>query len=236
MIIFPAIDIQNGKCVRLIKGNFDKITIFNNSPVDQALFFKEKGFSHLHLVDLDGALNDSTINQKIIKKIIKNTKQKIQLGGGIKKIDQISKWLDAGVDKVVLGTMAVIDEKNFEKACTKFQSKIVVAVDVLNDFLYFQGWKNKSKIKVLNFLKKIEDFKISRIIYTNIAKDGLKKGIDRLGSKRIIKNTDIPVVISGGVSSLEDVKIAKNLGSSGLIIGRAIYDKVIDIDKLFKII
>ena len=214
MIIFPAIDIKNGKCVRLIKGNFDKVTIFNNSPVDQALFFKEKGFTHLHLVDLDGALNDSTINQKIIKKIIKNTKQKIQLGGGIKKIDQISKWLDVGVDKVVLGTMAVKDEKNFEKACIKFQSKIVVAVDVLNDFLYFQGWKNKSKIKVLNFLKKIEDFKISRIIYTNIAKDGLKKGIDRLGSKRIIKNTDIPVVISGGVSSLEDVKIAKNLGSS----------------------
>lgn len=236
MIIFPAIDIKNGKCVRLIKGNFDKVTIFNNSPVDQALFFKEKGFTHLHLVDLDGALNDSTINQKIIKKIIKNTKQKIQLGGGIKKIDQISKWLDVGVDKVVLGTMAVKDEKNFEKACIKFQSKIVVAVDVLNDFLYFQGWKNKSKIKVLNFLKKIEDFKISRIIYTNIAKDGLKKGIDRLGSKRIIKNTDIPVVISGGVSSLEDVKIAKNLGSSGLIIGRAIYDNVIDIDKLFKII
>ena len=188
MIIFPAIDIKNGKCVRLINGNFDKVTIFNNSPVDQALFFKEKGFTHLHLVDLDGALNDSTINQKIIKKIIKNTKQKIQLGGGIKKIDQISKWLDVGVDKVVLGTMAVKDEKNFEKACIKFQSKIVVAVDVLNDFLYFQGWKNKSKIKVLNFLKKIEDFKISRIIYTNIAKDGLKKGIDRLGSKRIIKD------------------------------------------------
>jgi phosphoribosylformimino-5-aminoimidazole carboxamide ribotide isomerase len=150
MIIFPAIDIKNGNCVRLIKGNFDKVTIFNNSPVDQALFFKEKGFTHLHLVDLDGALNDSTINQKIIKKIIKNTKQKIQLGGGIKKIDQISKWLDVGVDKVVLGTMAVKDEKNFEKACIKFQSKIVVAVDVLNDFLYFQGWKNKSKIKVLN--------------------------------------------------------------------------------------
>lgn len=236
MIIFPAIDIQNGKCVRLIKGNFDKITVFNNSPLDQALFFRKKGFTHLHLVDLDGALNDSTVNQDIIKKIIKNTKQKIQLGGGIKKIDQINKWLDVGVDKVVIGTMAIKDERNFEMACVKFQKKIVVAVDVLNDFLYFQGWKNKSKIKVLDFLKKIEDFKISRIIYTNIARDGLKKGIDRLGSRKIIKNTNIPVVISGGASSLEDVKIAKKLGSSGLIIGRAIYDKIIDIDKLCKII
>ena len=175
MIIFPSIDIRNGQCVRLYKGNFDKIIVFNSSPYDQALKFKKNGFKYLHLVDLDGALDGFSKNNKIILKIINSLKIKIQLGGGIRNLKQISHWIDCGVDKIVLGTMAVNNKKELKKACKIYSNRIAVAIDVRDSFLSIKGWIEKTKIKVSDFVRELEDIGVSRIIYTDINRDGTKK-------------------------------------------------------------
>jgi phosphoribosylformimino-5-aminoimidazole carboxamide ribotide isomerase len=171
MIIFPAIDLKDGKCVRLYKGDFSKTTIFNSSPFNQALEFKKKGFTDLHLVDLDGALKGRSKNKKVIIKIIKNTNLNVQLGGGIRTLNQISFWIKNGVSTVVVGTMAVKNPKILQKACDLFPGRIAVALDVRNNFLAIKGWVKQTKIKLMDFSKKLEDFGVSRIIYTDINRD-----------------------------------------------------------------
>ena len=178
MIIFPAIDLKDGKCVRLYKGDFNKTTIFNPSPYNQALQFKKKGFTDLHLVDLDGALKGRSENKKVIIKIIKNTNLNVQLGGGIRTLKQISFWIKNGVSTVVVGTMAVKNPKILKKACDLFPGRIAVALDVRNNFLAIKGWVKQTKIKLMDFSKKLEDFGVSRIIYTDINRDGTKKGVN----------------------------------------------------------
>ena len=153
MIIFPAIDLKDGKCVRLYKGDFNKTTIFNSSPYNQALQFKKKGFKDLHLVDLDGALNARSKNKKVIIKIIKNTNLNVQLGGGIRTLKQISFWIKNGVSMVVVGTMAVKNPKILKKACDLFPGRIAVALDVRNNFLAIKGWVKQTKIKLMDFSK-----------------------------------------------------------------------------------
>ena len=153
MIIFPAIDLKDGKCVRLYKGDFNKTTIFNSSPFNQALEFQKKGFTYLHLVDLDGALKGKPKNKKIIIKIIKDTRLNVQLGGGIRTLKQISFWIKNGVSTVVVGTMAIQNPKILKKACTLFPGQIVVALDVRNNLLAMKGWVKQTKIKLMQFLK-----------------------------------------------------------------------------------
>jgi phosphoribosylformimino-5-aminoimidazole carboxamide ribotide isomerase len=172
MIIFPAIDLKDGKCVRLYKGDFSKTTIFNSSPYNQALQFKKKGFTDLHLVDLDGALKGRSKNKKVIIKIIKNTNLNVQLGGGIRTLKQISFWIKNGVSTVVVGTMAIQNPTILKKACDLFPGRIAVALDVRNNFLAIKGWVKQTKIKLMDFSKKLEDFGVSRIIYTDINRDG----------------------------------------------------------------
>jgi len=237
MIIFPAIDLKDGKCVRLYKGDFTKTTIFNSSPYNQALQFKKKGFTDLHLVDLDGALKGRSKNKKIIIKIIKNTNLNVQFGGGIRTLKEITFWIKNGVSTVVVGTMAIQSPRILKKACDLFPGRIAVALDVRNNFLAIKGWVEQTKIKLMEFLKKFEDLGVSRIIYTDINRDGTKQGVDFTQLKKIINKIHIPLVVSGGISNLKNVKkLYEAKIFEGVIIGRAIYDKSISLDKLNKFI
>ena len=236
MIIFPAIDLKDGKCVRLYKGDFSKTTIFNSSPYNQALQFKKKGFTDLHLVDLDGALKGRSKNKKVIIKIIKNTNLNVQLGGGIRTLKQISFWIKNGVSTVVVGTMAIQNPKILRKACDLFPGRIAVALDARNNFLAIKGWVKQTRINFLDFLKKLENLGLSRIIYTDINRDGTKTGVNINKLVKIIENVNIPVVVSGGISNIKDVKQLKKINYlQGVIIGKAIYDGTINLNKLQKL-
>ena len=239
MIIFPAIDIKNGKCVRLYKGDFEKITFYNKSPINQATEFFQSGFKNIHIVDLDGALQGKSINFAVIKEIIKNVKLKIQIGGGIRTIESINSWIDTGVDKVVMGTAAVENIGLLKNACNKFKNKIAVALDIKDGLITLSGWKKQTNISAIDFIKKIENIGVSRIIYTDINKDGTKKGPNIKDTIELSSKVKIPLVISGGVSSIEDVKKIKSLTNSnieGVIVGKSIYDGDIKINDLVKLI
>ena len=176
MIIFPAIDIKNGKCVRLLKGDFNKITSYEKSPIEQANIFFQSGFKDIHIVDLDGALSGESKNSEIIKEIVKKVKLRIQIGGGIRNIDSINSWLEVGVDKVVMGTAAVENIGLLKSACEKFKNKIAVALDIRDGLIALSGWIKQTNVSALDFIKEIRNFGVSRIIYTDINKDGTKKG------------------------------------------------------------
>ena len=235
MIIFPAIDIKDGKCVRLIKGDFDKMSSYKNSPFEQAKIFFQSGFKNIHIVDLDGALNGKSTNSSIIKEILGNSKLKIQVGGGIRTIDDVANWIKKGVDKVIMGTAAVEDTDLLKTVCKKFKNKIAVSLDVKDGFIFLSGWKKKKNILAIDFIKKIENFGISRIIYTDINKDGTKRGPNIQDTIQLSSKVKIPFVISGGISSIEDIKKIKSLNNSnieGVIVGKSIYDGDIKINEL----
>ena len=239
MIIFPAIDIKGGKCVRLIKGDFNKITQYKKSPIDQANEFLNLGFKNIHLIDLDGALEEKPVNENTIKAISKISKIKIQIGGGVRSIDHIKRLLDFNVDKVILGTAAVENIEFIKKACDKFDNKIALSLDVRKGYIALSGWKKQTDILASDFIKKIKNVNISRIIYTDINKDGTKSGPNFQETVDLSNLTKIPFVISGGVSSINDVinvKKSKYQNIEGIIIGKAIYDGNIDIKQLSKII
>ena len=239
MIIFPAIDIKDGKCVRLIRGDFNQMTSYEKSPFEQAKIYFENGFSNIHIVDLDGALRGKSSNSNVVKKILKSFKLKIQIGGGIRTIDEVDNWVKSGVDKVIIGTAAV-ENKNFLKiACEKFKNKIAVSLDVKDGLIFLSGWKKQTNILAVDFLKEIKNFGISRIIYTDINKDGTKKGPSINDTIELSKKVKIPFVISGGISSVEDIKKIKLLNKSnieGVVVGKSIYDGDIKINELAKLI
>jgi len=239
MIIFPAIDIKDGKCVRLIKGDFNKITSYEDSPAAQAIKYSQSGFNDIHIVDLDGALQGKSVNSIIVKEIIKKVKLKIQIGGGIRTIDDINSWIEMGVDKVVMGTAAVENTDLLETACDKFKNKIAVALDVKDGLIALSGWKKQTNISAIDYIKEIQNFGVSRIVYTDINKDGTKKGPNIKDTVELSSKSTIPLVISGGVSSLEDIKKIKSLSNSnieGVIVGKSIYDGDIKISDLAKLI
>ena len=239
MLILPDIDIKDGKCVRLLKGSFEKITKYKQTPLDQAKEFSKLGFKNVHIIDLDGALEGNSINKKVVVEIVKNNNLDIQVGGGIRSLDSIESWLDIGVDKVVLGTSAVLDKKLLEKACTKFDKKIVVSIDVRNGLIALNGWKKQTEIKAIDFVKEIKNLKIARIIYTDINKDGTKEGPNIEETINFSKNINFPVLVSGGVSSISDITNIKKsafLNIAGVIVGRAIYDETINIKDLSELL
>ena len=237
MIIFPAIDIKGGKCVRLIKGDFEKMTSYKNLPIDQAKKYYESGFNNIHIIDLDGALQGKPTNSNVIKEIIKKVKLKIQIGGGIRTFDDVNNWIETGVDRVVMGTAAVENTDLLKTACNKFKNKIAVALDVKDGLIALSGWKKQTNISAIDFIKKIQNFGVSRIIYTDINKDGTKKGPNIKDTVELSSKVKIPLVISGGVSSIEDIKKIKSLNNSnieGVIVGKSIYDGDIKINELAK--
>tara|TARA_B100001173_G_scaffold261285_1_gene234780 strand:+ start:43 stop:762 length:720 start_codon:yes stop_codon:yes gene_type:complete len=239
MIIFPAIDIKGGKCVRLLKGDFNKITQYEKSPPEQANEFSNLGFNNIHLVDLDGALSANQLNENIIKKISENKKIKIQIGGGVRSIQKIKKLLSFGVDKVILGTAAINNLQFLQEACDKFNDKIALAIDVRNGFIALSGWKKQTNILAVDFIKKIQKIKVSRIIYTDINKDGTKSGPNLKDTLQFSNLSKIPTVISGGISSIADImniKEKKYSNIEGVVVGKAIYDGNIDIKELSRIV
>ncbi len=237
MIIFPAIDIKDGKCVRLIKGDFNKLTSYDKSPFDQTKIFFQNGFSNIHIVDLDGALQGKPSNSNIIKEILKNFKLKIQIGGGIRTIDDVDDWIKSGVDRVIIGTAAVENKKLLKTACEKFKNKIAISLDVKDGYIFLSGWKKKTNILAVDFLKDIQNFGVSRIIYTDINKDGTKKGPNIKETIELSNKIKIPFIVSGGISSVDDIKKIKSLNNSnieGVIVGKSIYDGDIKINELAK--
>ena len=237
MKIFPAIDIKDKKCVRLVKGDFENKTEYEMSPVDQAGKYKDFGFKNLHIVDLDGALTGETVNLDIIQNIVGKFNLKVEVGGGIRNSDSIQKYLDAGVEKVILGSAAIKNKQFLKEACIKFEKKIALALDVKSNKLSVSGWKENLNINTLDFLKEVNDFGVSRLIYTDINRDGTKSSPNFNASIKISEISKCPVVISGGVSSIDDIKKAKNLNINnieGIIVGKAIYDGDIKLHELAK--
>ena len=237
MKIFPAIDIKDKKCVRLIKGDFEKKTEYKTSPVDQAAKYKDHGFKNLHIVDLDGALTGKTVNLEIIKEIVSKYDFKIEIGGGLRNIESIKQYIDAGVEKVILGSGAIKNKEFLKDACDKFKNKIALGLDAKDGNLSVSGWKENLNIKTSDFIKEVNDFGVSRIIFTDINRDGMKTSPNYEETVKIAELSNCPVIISGGVSSISDVKKAKELNNNkieGIIVGKAIYDGDIKLDDLAK--
>ena len=235
MKIFPAIDIKDKKCVRLVKGDFDKKTEYKMSPVEQASKYRDHGFKNLHIVDLDGALTGETVNLGAIQNIVGKFDLKVEIGGGIRKHDSIQKYLDIGADKVILGSAAIKDKDFLKEACQKFPNKIALGLDAKDGYLSVSGWKENSNQLTLDYLNEVNDYGVSRLIYTDINKDGMKKSPNFEDTSKIAAKSNCPVIISGGVSSIDDVKKAKSLKNiEGIIVGKAIYDGDIKLEDLVK--
>ncbi len=235
MKIFPAIDIKDKKCVRLIKGDFNNKTEYETSPIDQAAKYKDRGFKNLHIVDLDGALTGETVNLDIIQEIVSKFDLKIEIGGGVRTFESIQKYNDAGVEKVILGSGAIKDKNFLKEACQKFPNKIALGLDAKDGYLSVSGWKENSKKQTLDFLKEVNDFGVSRLIYTDINRDGTKASPNFDYTVKVANTSNCPVIISGGVSSIQDIKKAKELKNiEGIIVGKAIYDGDIDLNELVK--
>jgi len=235
MKIFPAIDIKNKKCVRLVKGDFDNKTEYKMSPVEQAGKYKDHGFKNLHIVDLDGALTGETVNLDIIQDIVGKFDLKVEIGGGIRNTDSIRKYIDAGVEKVILGSAAIKDKFFLKEACEKFPNKIALGLDAKDGYLSVSGWKENSNQLTVDYLSEVNDYGVSRLIYTDINRDGMKQSPNFEETSKIADISNCPAVISGGVSSLDDIKKAKTLKNiEGIIVGKAIYDGDIKLDELVK--
>ena len=237
MKIFPAIDIKDKKCVRLVRGDFENKTEYEISPIDQAGKYKDHGFKNLHIVDLDGALTGSTVNLDIIQEIVSKYDLKVEVGGGVRSLDSIQRYADSGVEKIILGSAAIKNKEFLQEACVKFKNKIALGLDAKNQNLSVDGWKENLKIKTLDFLKEVNDFGVSRLIYTDINRDGTKASPNFDETVKIAEISKCPVIISGGVSSIIDIKKAKELNNKnieGIIVGKAIYDGDIKLEELAK--
>ena len=235
MKIFPAIDIKDKKCVRLVKGDFDNKTEYEISPVEQARKYKDHGFKNLHIVDLDGALTGETVNLNIIQDIVGKFDLNVEVGGGIRNSNSIKKYFDAGVEKVILGSAAIKDKKFLKEACKKFPNKIALGLDAKDGYLSVSGWKESSNQLTLDYLKEVNDYGVSRLIYTDINRDGMKQSPNFDETAKVAETSNCPVIISGGVSSIDDIKKAKNLKNvEGIIVGKAIYDGDIKLEELVK--
>ncbi len=235
MKIFPAIDIKDRKCVSLVKGDFDNKTEYKMSPVDQAGKYKDHGFKNLHVVDLDGALTGETVNIDIIQDIVNKFDLKVEIGGGIRNFESIQKYNDVGVEKIILGSAAIKDKNFLKEACQKFSGKIALGLDAKDGHLSVFGWKESSNQLALDYLKEVNDYGVSRLIYTDINRDGTKQSPNFEETEKIADKSNCPVVVSGGVSSIDDIKKSKSLNNiEGIIVGKAIYDGDIKLEELVK--
>ena len=238
MILFPAIDLKNGQCVRLLQGDMNKATVFSSDPVAQALSFASAGFKWLHVVDLDGAVEGYSVNGGVVGEIIAATKIQIQLGGGIREFRAIEKWLEAGVERVILGTAALHSPELVRKACQVFPGRICVGIDGRGGLVAVNGWVEQSTMTVLDLSRQFEDAGATSIIYTDIGRDGAMKGVNIEATRSLVQKISTPVIASGGVATLEDLKKVKKLeneGGVGVISGRAFYEGQLDMVEAQKI-
>lgn len=229
MLIIPAIDIQNGKCVRLIQGNFEDKKIYNDDPLSTAKRWKEQGAKMLHLVDLDGARTGNLLNLEIIKKIAQEINIPVQVGGGIRDKKTVKALLSNNVTRIILGTVALENEEELKKILKKFSSQIAIALDTKNGKLMKQGWlKNSNKSSVITALK-LEKLGVKRFVYTDIIKDGTLTEPNYKEINNLIKNVSVPVIASGGISNINSVKQLKAIGAEAVIIGKALYENKINL-------
>ena len=233
MIVYPAIDLQDGKCVRLTKGDFDQQTVYAKSPLEQAKLFEDNGFKFLHIVDLDRTIDKEKSNLQTIKEIVQNTNLRIQVGGGLRTKDTIKEVIDLGVENAVLGTAAVNEPDLLIEVSEKYKNKISVGLDVRNQMIALKGWKDQTEILCFEFLKQIKNLPLKSIIFTDINKDGMKEGINIEDTLKMAENSNIPIVASGGVSSIEDIQTIKDQKKIyGVVVGKAIYDGHIKLNEL----
>lgn len=227
MILYPAIDLKDGKCVRLIRGEMDKETVFSDKPHEQAKQFENDGFHWLHLVDLNGAFEGKPVNAKAVSNILASVNMLTQLGGGIRDLETIEHWLSAGINRVILGTIALKNPGLVINACRSFPDQIAVGIDAKNGKVATDGWANVSEISAVDLALKFEDAGVSSIIYTDINRDGVMQGPNVEETAKLAERLSTPVILSGGISKLSDIEAVKkhqNSGIEGIIIGRALYD------------
>ena len=236
MQLYPAIDVKEGKCVRLLKGNMDRVTVFNDSVENQAEHFVKAGVTWLHIVDLDGAFRGKSVNDAAIKRIIDTVQVKMQLGGGIRTLQDIERWLKQGIHRVILGTCVVENPDLVKRACEEFPGHIAVSIDARGGFVAVEGWVKNTRVTILDLARKVEDFGVSAIIYTDIDRDGVSKGVNVDRTALLAKSIDIPIIASGGVKSIEDIYAlqATHCGIAGVISGRALYDGSLSIQEALK--
>lgn len=237
MIIYPAIDLKDGKCVRLNRGNMDAATIYNDNPAAQAREWAEVGFSWLHVVDLNGAIDGKPVNIDAVRNILEASDLPVQLGGGIRSLKQIEDWLSEGISRVILGTAAVKNPDLVREACALFPAQIAVGIDARNGRVAVEGWVEESDMDATDLAALFEDAGAAAIIYTDINRDGTGQGLNMDSTIALAKSTTIPVIASGGVASLADVRAVRDAahhGVMGMIIGTALYDGAIDPQKALR--
>ena len=238
MILYPAIDLKDGQAVRLLHGDMDKTTVFNDNPAAQALEFVAAGCEWLHLVDLNGAFAGEPVNAAPVEEILKQTKVPAQLGGGIRDMKTIETWIDKGLARVILGTVAVENPDLVREAAREFPGKVAVGIDARNGRVATKGWAEETDVMVTDLAKSFEDAGVAAIIYTDIMRDGAMKGPNVEATADLANAVSIPVIASGGVSSLDDLRALKSCGASlnGAISGRALYDGAIDLAEALSVL
>lgn len=229
MKIFPAIDLYGGKAVRLFKGDYSKMTVYSENPLEVARDFEQKGAEFIHLVDLEGAKDGTTPNFETVKSIAENTRLFTEIGGGIRGMETVEKYLGAGVDRVILGTAAVENQDFLNAAVNKYGDKIAVGVDIKDGFVAVKGWTEASSYSCFDFCEKMRETGVKTLICTDISKDGAMQGTNRELYRELAEKFDIDIVASGGVSTLDDIRALKKLGLYGAIIGKAYYIGAIDL-------
>jgi phosphoribosylformimino-5-aminoimidazole carboxamide ribotide isomerase len=230
VILFPAIDLKDGKCVRLLYGDMDKATVYGEDPAAQARTFQDAGFEWLHLVDLNGAVEGKPVNAPAVEAILREISLPVQLGGGIRDMATIEMWLEKGVRRVILGTMALRDPDTVKEACRRFPGRIVVGIDARGGMVAVEGWVETSTIRVTDLARAFEDAGVAAIVYTDIDRDGALTGVNVEATAELARATSIPVIASGGVASLDDIRALQAAGApfEGVISGRALYDGRLD--------
>jgi phosphoribosylformimino-5-aminoimidazole carboxamide ribotide isomerase len=223
--IYPAIDLYNGECVRLIKGDFNQKTVYSSQPVDMAKSFMAVGASKLHVVDLNGAESDNNANYEVVKRIVEEVDMAVQVGGGIRSLKSAEKYISIGVDRVIIGTKALEDPDFLTQLIKKFGDRLVVAVDGKDGFVAINGWKDQSKMPIMTFIGQLQEIGVKRILCTDISRDGLLQGSNIDLYKEIQRNYNMELIASGGVSSIEEIKTLREEGMFGAILGKALYEK-----------
>jgi phosphoribosylformimino-5-aminoimidazole carboxamide ribotide isomerase len=239
MQLIPAVDIKNGKCVRLSQGKADQETVYSNDPVSMAIHWDELGAQTIHVVDLDGAFTGKPANSHLVKDIINSSSVNIQVGGGIRTMESIDTYIDLGAARVVLGTIAFKDPTLVETAAKKYPGKIVVGIDARDGNVAIKGWVEVSSKKATDFAKSFEDMGVAGFVFTDISRDGMLEGPNIKSVSEFSEATSIPVIASGGVSRLEDISnllTLKPLGVNGIILGKSLYDKTVDFKKALKLV